>query len=87
MWNLINRIQQDYSGKPIYLIISPMLNGAARDSQQSVLNSVTSAQVKLLDLGKIESAVGWAVIIILTLPPITEWRQRWNCNRKQIIAK
>ena len=58
MLNLINRVQQDYSGKPIYLIISPMLNGAARDSQQSVLNSFVSAQIKLLDLGKIESADG-----------------------------
>lgn len=58
MLNLINRIQQDYSGKPIYLIISPMLGGAARDSQQSVLNSFASAQIKLLDLGKIESADG-----------------------------
>jgi lysophospholipase L1-like esterase len=58
MMNLINRVQNDYSGKPIYLIISPMLGGAARDSQQSVLNSFASAQIKLLDLGKIESADG-----------------------------
>jgi lysophospholipase L1-like esterase len=58
MMNLINRVQNDYSGKPIYLILSPMLGGAARDSQQSVLSSFATTQVKLLDLGKIESADG-----------------------------
>lgn len=59
MIKLISRIQLDYSEKPIYLIISPMLYGAARDSQQSVLNSFVSVQIKLLDLGKIEAADGY----------------------------
>lgn len=59
MNNLISRIKQDYSDKRIYLIISPMLYGVARDSQQSVLKSFVSAQIKLLDLGKIEAADGY----------------------------
>jgi len=59
MLKLINRTQEEYPAKPIYLILSPMLSGAARESQQAVLNSLTSTTIKLLDLGKIESADGF----------------------------
>jgi lysophospholipase L1-like esterase len=58
MVKLVARVQSDYAGKPIYLILSPMLGGQARDAQQSVLNSLTNTQITLLDLGKQEQEDG-----------------------------
>lgn len=59
MTALVNQILVDYPGKPIYLIVSPMLIGATRDAQQGVLNSLASGNVAVLDLGKIETADGF----------------------------
>lgn len=56
---LVDRVKQDYPGKPVYLIVSPMMNGTTRDAQQSVLNLVASTNVSVVDLGKIETADGW----------------------------
>jgi len=59
MRKLIDRTQQEYPAKPIYLILSPMLSDTSRESQQSVLTGLTNSQVKLVDLGKIEAADGY----------------------------
>lgn len=58
MKKLIALVHRDYGNKPVYLIISPMLNGAVRDSQKTVLGSLASANVKIVDLGKIETEDG-----------------------------
>jgi lysophospholipase L1-like esterase len=58
MKTLITMVQTDYGDKPVYLIISPMLNGAARDSQKTILGSLVSTNVKVLDLGKMEPEDG-----------------------------
>ena len=59
MQKLIAMQQQAYPGKPIYLIVSPMLGGDARASQIQVLQSLTGKNIQLLDLGKIEAADGF----------------------------
>lgn len=58
MKTLITMVQTDYGNKPVYLIVSPMLNGATRDAQKTVLGSLASAHVQVLDLGKIEPEDG-----------------------------
>ncbi|MES2824874.1 MAG: GDSL-type esterase/lipase family protein [Pseudomonadota bacterium] len=50
MKNLIAKVQSDYPGKPIYLIVSPMLTNKIHESQKQVLGTLTSNKVKLLDL-------------------------------------
>lgn len=59
MISLIDRVQRDYPGKPIYLIVSPMLSGAARDDHKARLTALEESQVHMLDLGKIEPADGY----------------------------
>ena len=59
MISLIDHIQRDYPGKPIYLIVSPMLTGAARDDQKARLTALEETNVHLLDLGKIEQVDGY----------------------------
>ncbi len=59
MAQLIAKVQQDYPGKPIYLIVSPMLGGDTRASEKQVLESLASDQVHVLDLGKIEASEGY----------------------------
>lgn len=58
MVKLIERVQTDYAGKPVYLILSPMLYGAGRNLQQEVLSTLANDQIKLLDLGKLEPGDG-----------------------------
>lgn len=58
MKTLITMVQTDFANKPVYLIISPMLGGAQRESQKIILGSLVSSGVKVVDLGKIESADG-----------------------------
>jgi lysophospholipase L1-like esterase len=50
MKNLIAKVQSDYPGKPLYLIVSPMLTNKVHESQKQVLTTLTSNKVKLLDL-------------------------------------
>ena len=59
MISLIDRIQRDYPDTPIYLIVSPMLTGAARDDQKARLTAMEEQHVHMLDLGKIEQADGY----------------------------
>jgi lysophospholipase L1-like esterase len=59
MQALITQMQTDYPAKPIYLMVSPMLNGAARASQTAVLNSLAGKLVTVVDLGKIEASDGF----------------------------
>lgn len=58
MKTLIAMVQQDYAHKPVYLIVSPMLGGAQRESQKIILGSLTGKGVQLVDLGKIEPQDG-----------------------------
>lgn len=55
---LIERVQNDYPEKPIYLILSPMMSGAARDDQAQVFTSLAEENIRVLDLGKIEAEDG-----------------------------
>lgn len=50
--NLIAKVQSDYAGKPIYLIVSPMLTNKIHESQKQVLTTLASAKIKVLDLGQ-----------------------------------
>lgn len=59
MARLIDRVQNDYPQKPVYLIVSPMLSSEARSAQASVLNSLTSTHVKVLDLGAMQTSDGF----------------------------
>lgn len=59
MAQLIAKVQQDYPGKPIYLIVSPMLGGDTRASEKQVLESLAGDQIRVLDLGKIEASEGY----------------------------
>lgn len=59
MGKFIQALQRDYGSTPIYLIVSPMLRGDARDDQASVLNSYSGDRVKILDLGRIEASDGY----------------------------
>lgn len=56
---LVDRVQADYPNKPVYLIVSAMLGGATRESQQAVLNSLAAGNISVLDLGIIEPADGF----------------------------
>lgn len=55
---LIERVENDYPEKPIYLILSPMMSGATRDDQAQVFNSLAGENIQVLDLGKIEAEDG-----------------------------
>ena len=59
MHKLINRVQSDFPGKPVYLIVSPMITGTARDSQKKVLASLAGNNVSVLDLGQTEPGEGY----------------------------
>lgn len=59
MTELVQHLQDDYPGKPVYLIVSPMLSGETRNAQESVLNSLVNDDVQVLDLGKIEAGDGF----------------------------
>lgn len=59
MISLVDRIQRDYPGKPIYLIVSPMLSGEARADQKARLTALEERNVHVLDLGKIEQEDGY----------------------------
>lgn len=58
MKTLIAMVQKDHANKPVYLIVSPMLGGAQRESQKIILGSLTGNGVQLVDLGKIETEDG-----------------------------
>ncbi len=58
MAKLIAKVQGDYSGKPIYLIASPMLTNKVHDAQKAVLNSLATANVHVLDLGQLDGTEG-----------------------------
>lgn len=58
MKTLIGMVQADYANKPVYLILSPMLGGVQRESQKTILGSLVSPNVKVIDLGKIEPTDG-----------------------------
>lgn len=59
MHRLLTTLRGDYSETPVYLIVSPMLTGAARKQQKSVLNSFAAKSVTVLDLGRIEPSDGY----------------------------
>ena len=59
MEKLIAKIKIDYTGKPIYLIVSPMLTNKLHEAQKQVLNSLTKDKVKVFDLGESTSAEGF----------------------------
>jgi len=49
---LITHVQNDYAGKPVYLIVSPMLSSKVREAQKQVLNTMVKDKVKVIDLGE-----------------------------------
>lgn len=59
MATLIAQIQNDYANKPIYLIVSPMLENKVRLVQKQVLQSLAKDTVKVLDLGENNGAEGF----------------------------
>lgn len=59
MDRLLSTLRGDYPETPVYLIVSPMLTGAVRERQKSVLNSFAGKSVTVLDLGGIETSDGY----------------------------
>lgn len=59
MATLVEKIQQDYAGKPLYLLVSPMLNGDAREAQAAALQTLERDSVAVLDIGKIQPEDGF----------------------------
>jgi lysophospholipase L1-like esterase len=59
MEKLIAKVQSDYVGKPIYIIVSPMLTNKLHEAQKQVLNSLTKDKVKVFDLGENTGAEGF----------------------------
>lgn len=59
MDRLLSALRSDYPETPVYLIVSPMLTGAPREQQKSVLNSFAGPSVTVLDLGRIEASDGY----------------------------
>lgn len=55
---LINTLRQDYTTQPYYLIVSPMIGGKTRELQKQTLASLTTNNMHVLDLGKIEPEDG-----------------------------
>jgi len=59
MQKLIAKVQSDYAGKPIYLIVSPMLTNKVHEAQKQVLNTLLKDKVKVFDLGESTGAEGF----------------------------
>ncbi len=59
MANLIAKVQSDYNGKPIYLIVSPMLTKAIHEAQKQVLSTLEKTKIKVLDLGQNDGSEGF----------------------------
>lgn len=59
MAKLITKVQSDYTGKPIYLIVSPMLTNKVHQAQKQVLESLSGDKIKVLDLGENTGAEGF----------------------------
>ena len=59
MQKLIAKVQSDYAGKPIYLIVSPMLTSKVHEAQKQVLNILVKDKVKVFDLGESTGAEGF----------------------------
>lgn len=59
MGSLLQTLRGDYPRAPVYLIVSPMLSGSAREQHKAVLDSFTGESVAVLDLGKIEVSDGY----------------------------
>jgi lysophospholipase L1-like esterase len=59
MAKLIAQVQTDYSGKPIYLIVSPMLTNKVHEAQKQVLTTLAKDKIKVLDLGQNDGAEGF----------------------------
>jgi lysophospholipase L1-like esterase len=59
MTKLIAKAQSDYAGKPIYLIVSPMLTNKLHEAQKQVLTSLATDKVKVFDLGESTGAEGF----------------------------
>ena len=59
MKKLVEKVRADYPGKPLYLIVSPMLGGEARQSQISEMQTLQTPSIRVVDLGKIEASDGY----------------------------
>lgn len=59
MEKMIAGVQSDYPKVPVYLTLSPMLTGEARELQKADLQSLEAENVQLLDMGKIEQEDGY----------------------------
>ncbi|MES2935131.1 MAG: SGNH/GDSL hydrolase family protein [Pseudomonadota bacterium] len=59
MDNLLGRLAEEYPASAIYLIVSPMLQGRQREAHRTVLESLTSVRIRLIDLGKMEKVDGF----------------------------
>jgi lysophospholipase L1-like esterase len=59
MEKLIAKVQSDYVGKPIYLIVSSMLTNKLHEAQKQVLSSFAKDKVKVFDLGESTGAEGF----------------------------
>ncbi|MDO3387252.1 GDSL-type esterase/lipase family protein [Gilvimarinus sp. SDUM040013] len=59
MQALVDALQKDYVGAPIYLVASPMLSGEVRTDQISQLQALADEQIQVLDLGRIEADDGF----------------------------
>lgn len=57
--NLIAKVQNDYIGKPIYLIVSPMLTNKVHEAQKQVLTTLIKNKVKVIDLGVSDGSEGY----------------------------
>jgi lysophospholipase L1-like esterase len=59
MASLLAKVQSDYPAKAVYLIVSPMLGGAARTAQKDVLSSLVKDKIQVLDLGVSDGSEGY----------------------------
>jgi lysophospholipase L1-like esterase len=59
MSQFVSQVQADYPGRPVYLMVSPMLTGDARAAQKADLEAIASGVVQVADFGKIKPEDGY----------------------------
>jgi len=59
MSKLVAKVTTDYPGKPVYLIVSPMLTNKIHDAQKQVLATLAKDKIKVLDLGQNNGSEGF----------------------------
>lgn len=83
MEKLIAGVQEDHPNAPIFLMVSPMLTGEARQLQKADLQALVEDDIKLADLGKIEPEEGYGC----DYHPNTKTNQRLGEDLAQKLSR